>query len=110
MQQFHSVDWKEKINLMDKFKEDHNNIFARRLVYEEAGHLLPKSIFNEVKRTIAEKILNPKNDEVKWTTVADFYQQIDLERSKSENDPKKMKLLDEYNNFVMDIEKKYQNA
>ena len=60
MQQFHSVDWKEKINLMDKFKEDHNNIFARRLVYEEAGHLLPKSIFNEVKRTIAEKILNPK--------------------------------------------------
>ena len=110
MQQFHSVDWKEKINLMDKFKEDHNNIFARRLVYEEAGHLLPKSIFNEVKRTIAEKILNPKNDKVNWTTVADFYQQIDLERSKSENDPKKMKLLEEYNNFVMDIEKKYENA
>ena len=59
---------------------------------------------------MAEKILNPKNDKVNWTTVADFYQQIDFERNKSENDTKKMKLLDEYNNFVMDIEKKYQNA
>ena len=110
MVKFHSVDWKEKVDLLDCFSQDHNNQFARRLVYEEAEHILPKSIYKEIKRTMAEKILNPKNDEVNWTTVADFYQQIDLERNKSENDPKKMKLLDEYNNFVMDIEKKYQNA
>ena len=110
MLKFHSVDWKEKVNLLDSFSQDHNNQFARRLVYEEAEHLLPKSIYKEVKRTIAEKILNPKNDEVNWTTVADFYQQIDSERNKNENDAKKMKLLDDYNNFVMDIEKKYQNG
>ena len=110
MSKFHSVDWKEKVNLLDSFTQEHNNQFARRLVYEEAEHMLPKSIHKEVKRTIAEKILNPKNDEVNWTTVADFYQQIDLERNKSENNPKRMKLLDEYNSFVMDIDKKYQNS
>jgi len=110
MEKFHSVDWKEKVNLLDSFSQDHNNHFARRLVYEEAEHLLPKSIHKEVKRTLAEKILNPKNDKVNWTTVADFYQQIDLERSKSQNDSKRMKLLEEYNDFVMNIEKKYQDA
>ena len=108
MQQFHSVDWKEKINLIDKFKEDHNNIFARRLIFEEAGHLLPKSIYNEVKRNIAEKILS--TEEVNWTTVSEFYRQIDYERNRSENDPKRMKLLDEYNDFVMSIEQKYSTA
>ena len=110
MEKFHSVDWKEKVNLLDSFSQDHNNHFARRLVYEEAEHLLPKSIHKEVKRTLAEKILNPKNDKVNWTTVADFYQQIDLERNKSQDNSKRMKLLEEYNDFVMNIEKKYQDA
>ena len=63
---------------------------------------------NEVKRSIAEKILS--TEEVNWTTVSEFYRQIDYERNRSENDPKRMKLLDEYNDFVMSIEQKYSAA
>ena len=64
-------------------------------------------ILDQYKKVL---FLNPKNDKVNWTTVADFYQQIDLERNKSQDNPKRMKLLEEYNDFVMNIEKKYQDA
>ena len=36
--------------------------------------------------------------------------QIDDARAKYENDPENLKLLEEYNDLVMDIQKKYEAA
>ena len=36
--------------------------------------------------------------------------QIDDSRAKYENDSEKLKLLEEYNDLVMDIQKKYESA
>ncbi len=108
MLNFHTVERKDKVKFMDKFSLDYNIHFARRYLYEEHPTVLPESIYKEIKREIAERILS--TDEVNWTTVSEFYRQIDYERNKSENDPKRMKLLEEYNDFVMSIEKKYSAA
>ena len=96
------------LTLIDKFSLDYNTHFAKRYLYEEKSDVLPESIYKEVKREIAERILS--TDEVNFTTVSEFYRQIDYERNKSANDPKRMKLLDEYNDFVMSIEQKYEAA
>lgn len=105
---FHTAEWEDKVKFMDKFSLDYNTHFAKRYLYEEQPNVLPDSIYKEVKREIAQRILS--TDEVNWTTVSEFYRQIDQERNKSENDPKRMKLLDEYNDFVMSIQKKYEAA
>ena len=36
MNKFHNVDWKEKVNLIDKFSEERFQYFAECLIYEEA--------------------------------------------------------------------------
>ena len=105
---FHTAEWEDKVKFMDKFSLDYNTHFAKRYLYEEQPNVLPDSIYKEVKREIAQRILS--TDEVNWTTVSEFYRQIDQERNKSENNPKRMKLLDEYNDFVMSIQKKYEAA
>ena len=48
----------------------------------------------------------------KWWTCKEFYFECDNLRDKftNENDEKNLKFLDQLNNFVMSIEKKYQNV
>ena len=48
----------------------------------------------------------------KWWTCKEFYFECDNLREKysNENDHSKLKFLDELNEFVMSIQKKYENA
>ena len=48
----------------------------------------------------------------KWWTCKEFYNECDNLRDKytNEKDDKKLKFLDEINDFVMSVEKKYKNA
>ena len=48
----------------------------------------------------------------KWWTVKECYFEIDNLRDKysDQNDEEKLKFLDEFNEFVMSIQKKYENA
>ena len=70
---------------------------------------LPK-IFSEINRKNAKRLLS-KNDE-KWNTLPKAYNEIDNLRSKyeDENDAERLKLLEELNNFLMQIEKNLSDA
>ena len=48
----------------------------------------------------------------KWWTVSTCYNEIDTLRDKysNENDHEKLKFLDELNNYIMSIQKKYENV
>ncbi len=107
MQKFHSLAWEEKLKLIDKFSDERYSFFAKKIIYEEKPEILPDSISKEIKQNIAKRIFS---EELRrpWTTLIDFYKSIDDMRNKHENDEKIMKKLDEYNEFVMDIEKKYE--
>ena len=61
-----------------------------------------------VKEDISRRFFSDKNEN--WTTFGDFMKQIDDARAKYENEPEKLKLLEEYNDLVMDIQKKYEAA
>ena len=107
MQKFHNSGWVEKVKLIDKFSDDRFSLFASRIIYEESPEVLPDSIKNKVKKNIAERIFS--TEKKPWTTISEFYKSIDDMRNKNENDEKILKKLDEYNDFVMDIEKKYES-
>ena len=108
MEKFHSSTWDEKVKLIDKFSDERFSLFSKKIIYEEKPEILPESICKEVKKSIADRIFS--TEKKPWTTIPEFYKSIDDMRNKKENDESVLKKLDEYNNYVMDIEKKYETA
>ena len=107
---WHAASWKDKLKLLDKFDDDRLVGFGKKIIYQEAPETLPKDMFKSIKRSIAKRILSERAE--KWWTVSTCYNEIDTLRDKysNENDIKKLKFLDELNNYVMSIQKKYENS
>ena len=108
MEKFHTVDWKERVLLIEKFSDDRYSFFAKRLIYQEAPDVLPQSFKKEIMKNIANRLFSTSKQQ--WTTIPEFYRSIDDMRNKHEKDEKIMNKLEEYNNFVSEIEKKYEAA
>ena len=78
--------------------------------YQEAPEILPQTMYKSIKRKIAKRILSERNE--KWWTIHTLFTEIDTLREKytNENDQKKLELLDEFNNYAISIQKKYENS
>ncbi len=107
---WHDASWKEKLNLLDKFEDDRLVSFGKKIIFQEAPEILPESIYKSIRRDIAKRILSEKKE--KWWTIPTLYNEIDTLREKytNENDNEKLSLLDEFNNYAMSIQKKYENV
>ena len=64
----------------------------------------------EIMRDIASRILSEEKQ--KWWTVKEFYHECDNLRQKAEEekDENKLKFLNEINDYVEQVERKYNNA
>ena len=107
---WHDSSWKNKLKMLDKFQDERLVGFGKKIIYQESPETLPSDIFKSVKREIARRILSEKKE--KWWTCKEFYYECDNLRDKytNENDKEKLKFLDELNEFVMSIQKKYENS
>tara|TARA_B100000575_G_scaffold279087_1_gene267103 strand:- start:133 stop:336 length:204 start_codon:yes stop_codon:yes gene_type:complete len=67
-------------------------------------------LYRNIKSEIARRILS-KNKE-KWQTIGMAYDEIDTLRDQADNrdDKEELKKLNEINEFIMSIQKKYENA
>ena len=100
----------EKLSLLDKFEDERLVGFGKKIIFQESPEVLPEGMLKSIKREIAKRILSEKKE--KWWTCKEFYHECDNLREKysNNNDEEKLKFLDQLNNFVMSIEKKYQNV
>ncbi len=107
---WHSSSWEDKLRLLDKFQDKRCAWFGQKIIYQEAPHVLPPDLYKNIKSEIARRILS-KNKE-KWQTIAMAYTEIDTLRDQASNrdDEEELKKLDEINEFIMSIEKKYEIA
>ena len=107
---WHSASWKDKLNLLDKFDDKRLVGFGKKIIYQEAPEVLPKDMLKSIKREIAKRILSERHE--KWWTIPTCFNEIDTLRDKytNENDQEKLKFLDELNNYVMSIQRKYENT
>ena len=107
---WHAAPWKEKLKLLEKFEDTRLIGFGKKIIYQEAPEVLPKDIYQKIKSEIARRILSEKKE--KWWTVKECYFEIDNLRNKysDENDEEKLKFLDQLNDFIMLIQKKYENT
>jgi len=107
---WHASSWKDKLTMLDKFEDERLVSFGKKIIYQESPETLPAEMLKKIKREIAERILSEKKE--KWWTCKEFYNECDNLRDKytNEKDDKKLKFLDEINDFVMSVEKKYENV
>ena len=107
---WHSSSWEDKLRLLDKFQDKRCSWFGQKIIYQEAPQILPNDLYKNIKREIARRILS-KNKE-KWQTINMAYTEIDYLRDQASNrdDEEELKKLDEINEFIMSIEKKYEIA
>ena len=110
MEEFHRAGWEERMSIADKFKDQRFFYFAMRLIYEESPQSLPKDIYREIHRSIAEQILSIENE--KWNTIPKAYQELDdlRENSERKEDNNFLKLLSSLDDFFQEIERNYENA
>ena len=110
LKEFQKAEWKDRLVIADKMKDERYNYFAKRLMYEEAPDIMPKDLYNEIHRGIAKRILST-NDE-KWNTIPKAYNELDSLRAKYEEDgdEERLSITNDINNFLEEIEKKYQEA
>ena len=109
MNNFHEVDLKGKLSLIEKFTEERYFYFAKCLLYEEySKEQLPESLYNEMHKHFAKRLTSKDNE--KWETFASFYKECDDHREKYKDDENKLKILEGYNNYVEEMEKKFENV
>ncbi len=107
MPEFHKVEWDKKFSILSKFKDERLHYFGRRLIYEEKPELLPEIEYNEIRRTIAKRLLSTNSE--KWNTIPRTYSEIDTLREKFEREgqPERLLILDDINTYVEEMEKFY---
>ena len=107
MPQFHSAPWNEKLSILSKFKDERFQYFGKKLLYIEKPEILGKSDYNMIHRDVAKKLLSTNNE--KWNTIPRTYSEIDTLRAKYDREgaPEKLKILEEINVYVEDLEKFY---
>ncbi len=108
---FHQSDWDKKISYLQKFKDKRFHYFGKKLLYQEKPNLLSKEDYDEIHSTIVKRVLST-NDEKKWNTIPRTYKEIDDLRAKfgKNKDVKKLKMLEEINIYIEELEKFYSKA
>ncbi len=107
---WHSSSWEDKLRLLDKFTDKRCSWFGQKIIYQEAPQILPPDLYKNIKSEIARRILS-KNKE-KWQTVNMAYNEIDYLRDQADkrDDKNELNKLDEINDFIISVEKKYEIA
>ena len=110
MLDFYNADWDKKIYISNQFRDQRYKYFAHRLIYEESPQTLPSSDYQEIHKIIAKQVLSTDNE--KWNTIPKSYQQLDNLRVKleEEKDDEKLLFLEDLNNFLVDLQNKYEKA
>ena len=110
MLDFYNADWDKKNYISNQFRDQRYKYFAHRLIYEESPQTLPSYDYQEIHKIIAKQVLSTDNE--KWNTIPKSYQQLDNLRVKleEEKDDEKLLFLEDLNDFLLDLQNKYEKA
>jgi exodeoxyribonuclease-1 len=108
MPTFHNANWKEKFLILQKFKDERLRYFVKKILYEESPESLPKDEYTTIHKEVASRVLSTNKE--KWNTIPRTYSEIDTLRNKFKDDKEKLKMLNEINSYIEEIEKVYQKA
>ena len=95
--------------MLNHFLEERFQYFAECLIYEERPEVLPKSIYNKIHRSFAERLTSTNKE--KWETIPSCFSEIDtLRETKYKDDKDMLALIDQYNKYIEEIQQKFENS
>ena len=108
LKEFYKCNWQDRAKLLSRFKDERLVYLAELLLFEEKPELLDKNKAKKIRSHIAGRLLS-KNKE-KWLTIYEAYKKIDDLREKyaNNNGIENIKILDELNSYIENIEKTLQ--
>ena len=98
----------EKFLILQKFKDERLRYFGKKILYEESPESLPQDEYNIIHQEVASRVLSTNKE--KWNTIPRTYSEIDTLRNKFKDDKEKLKILNEINSYIEEMEKMYQKA
>ena len=107
MKLFHKMEWKDRIKLFDRWENSKYSWFNKVLIFEERPELLPRSVYKEVQVEFSKRLHT--TEDVPWQTFPKFAKELTDygHKYEKEKNEKGLQLLNEYDSFVMEMEKKY---
>ena len=105
MKEFQKCDWKDKLLLLDKFKDKRLKYFAEILIFEEQPNLLDKKKFLKIKEHFKKRMMSTNKE--KWLTIYEAYKKIDDLRVKYDNNKENLLILEDVNKYIENLEKKF---
>mgnify|MGYP002833591639 FL=1 len=107
MKLFHKMEWKDRVKLFDRWENKKYAWFNKVLLFEERPELLSKPVFNEVRDEFSRRLHT--TEDVNWHTFPKFSKELADYGTKfeKEKDEKKLQLLNEYDSYVTEMEKKF---
>ena len=108
MPAFHKADWKEKLLVLQKFKDERLRYFGKKILYEENPGSLPKDEYDLMHKEVATRVLSANKE--KWNTIPRTYSEIDTLRNKFKDDKEKLEMLNEINSYIEEMEKMYEKV
>jgi len=108
MPAFHKADWKEKLLVLQKFKDERLRYFGKKILYEENPQSLPKDEYDLMHKEVATRVLSTNKE--KWNTIPRTYSEIDTLRNKFKDDKEKLEMLNEINSYIEEMEKMYEKV
>ena len=106
MKNFQKSDWNNKYQIINKFKDERLKYFAQLLFFEEKSELLEKRDLAKIKKHLQDRLLSSNKE--KWLTINECYKKIDDLRAKYDNNNvENLLILDNINEYIENLEKKY---
>ena len=106
MNNFQNSDWNNRYQMINKFKDERLRYFAQLLFFEEKPELLEKRDLNKIKKHFQDRLLSSNKE--KWLTINECYKKIDDLRAKYDNNNvENLLILDNINEYIENLEKKY---
>ena len=110
---FHEKEsWKEKYHIACTIRDPRANFILKRLIFDESPEVLSDEDFKKMHRELSERLLF--NQERPYTTIPEAMSLIDTELSKIEDEGEEnkeldIKILNEYNQYLIFLEKYFSN-
>ena len=113
IQKFHQQKtWEEKYKIALTLRDPRAQFIAKRLIFDESASTLSDEDFKMVHKELHDRLVI--NQERPFTTIPEAMNQIDdelakIETSEDEEKEKKIKILDDYNTYLMFLDNYFKD-
>jgi exodeoxyribonuclease-1 len=105
---FHSSDWGDRYDIVNKFSDSRYKYFGERLIYQNEPEALPRKVYNQINLETAERVL--RLEEKNFTTIPMAEHLIDSIRAEKDIAKEKLDYVNEVDEMIKEMRITYEKV